>query len=156
MAKTIELAIALHVLECCACGITFAYAEAYDRELRESHRTFYCPNGHPQSYKAKTEAEKLRDQLTKERQQLDQVKADREWYRERLDETRKSEAAVTRRLTAHKGIVTKLRNRVGKGVCPCCHQKFKDLRDHMKAEHPDWNPEQGAEAIADKMRNDVT
>lgn len=28
--------------------------------------------------------------------------------------------------------------------------QFKDLKTHMKAQHPSWNPEQAAEAIAAK------
>lgn len=148
--KTFELVAEMIAQQCIACGITFAFAKDYDTRLRETHANFYCPNGHAQCYTAKTEAEKLRDQLTKERQQLDQVKADREWYRNRLDETQASERRIARRLTAHKGVVTKMKKRVANGVCPCCHAKFKNLRDHMKAEHPDWDPEKGAEVIASK------
>jgi hypothetical protein len=150
MSRTIELGTELHVLECINCGITFAFPSGYNARLRETHANFYCPNGHAQAYLGKTEAEKLRDQLAKERQQLDQLKADRDWYRERLDESKGKEQQTSNRLRAHKGIVTKLRKRVADGKCPCCHRKFKDLRDHMKAAHPDWNPEKGAESIAEK------
>jgi hypothetical protein len=41
-----------------------------------------------------------------------------------------------------------MKRRVAKGICVCCSKKFKDLETHMKEEHPDWNPDKAAEALA--------
>lgn len=46
-----------------------------------------------------------------------------------------------RRLAATKGVVTRIKNRVGKGVCPCCKRTFPNLGAHMSEKHPDWAPE---------------
>ena len=38
------------VVECCNCHIPFAITIKHNNELLQSKETFYCPNGHPQSY----------------------------------------------------------------------------------------------------------
>lgn len=35
---------------CCTCGMVFAIPDFLQRQLKENHRTFYCPNGHSQCY----------------------------------------------------------------------------------------------------------
>jgi hypothetical protein len=46
--------------ECCACGVIHFIPSDLDRNLRESKKNFWCPNGHPQSY-LKSEAQILRE-----------------------------------------------------------------------------------------------
>lgn len=36
--------------ECCVCGIVFQVTEGFSEKRSEDGRTFYCPNGHGQSY----------------------------------------------------------------------------------------------------------
>ncbi len=147
---TFELVAEMQAQECINCGITFAYSKAHDNRLRETHANFFCPNGHSMCYTGKTEAEKLRDELTREKHRTEQAQADAKYWREAKERAVAREQAQERRVRAHKGIVTKLKKRVANGVCPCCHAKFKNLRDHMRAAHPDWDPEKGAEVIAGK------
>ena len=45
---------------CCNCAVLFALPEEMDKQLQLTHATFYCPNGHGQSYNQETEAERLR------------------------------------------------------------------------------------------------
>jgi len=52
--------IEMSIIECVACGMPFAMPTGRKQELRNCHNTFYCPNGHGQSYQQETEAEKLR------------------------------------------------------------------------------------------------
>ena len=48
-------------LICCAnCGMAFAMTKDKVGRLRQSHNTFYCPSGHPQSFTAQTTEERLR------------------------------------------------------------------------------------------------
>lgn len=49
-------------LSCSSCGIAFALSSDHMRRLRESHKTFYCPNGCSQHYPAKSKSEEI-DQL---------------------------------------------------------------------------------------------
>jgi predicted RNase H-like nuclease (RuvC/YqgF family) len=49
---------------CCKCGVVFALASDYEKQRREDHKDFKCPNGHPQHYLKKTK--KTPDQLHSE------------------------------------------------------------------------------------------
>lgn len=66
---------------CCNCHVPFFMPTQMRRELlADKERIFYCPNGHPQHYTGKTEAEKLKDRLAaleKESQQKEQALYDR-------------------------------------------------------------------------------
>lgn len=67
----------------------------------------------------------------RERTAHDRTKASRtEARRERRD--------MERSRNAYKGQVTKVKNRVSKGVCPCCNRYFKNLHRHMENKHPDY------------------
>lgn len=140
-------------VSCYKCGVWFGMDSEHNATAVRlgPQITFYCPNGHGQSY-TEGEAGRLRDELARQKHQTEQAKADRDWWQGRAKTLQAVGESTERRLRAHKGVVTKLKKRVSKGVCPCCHQKFKDLRDHMAAQHPDWNPEQGAEALASKSK----
>jgi hypothetical protein len=124
----IEMLVVEH---CCSCGVAFGMTQAMHRDCRRRSqasphetRTFYCPNGHPQSYIGENVEQRLRDEL--------------KWQQERnaaLDDIVKSER---RSHAATKGQLTKTRKRVGDGVCPCCNRSFASLAAHMASKHPDY------------------
>lgn len=45
-------------ITCGNCGVVFAITPDRQEQLRQSHDTFYCPNGHPRHYPGKTKTEK--------------------------------------------------------------------------------------------------
>jgi len=137
----LDIMISFVQVECCLCGVPFGLSAALHKQRREDHRTFCCPNGHSQCFTGKSEAEKLRDDLTRERARLDQEKS-------RVETLTRRVAERDRQVAARKAVATKLRKRIATGKCPCCHAQFKDLKHHMTTQHPHWNPEQAAEAIA--------
>lgn len=110
--------------ECCDCGVIFGIESGHRNHLIQSHDRFYCPNGHGQSYVGKTEAEKLQDELTRTNARLDQAKSEAEYER--------------RQRIATKGHMTRIKNRVSNGVCPCCNRSFENLKGHMKTKHPSY------------------
>jgi hypothetical protein len=120
----------LETQSCCECGCYFGVPAGFTAERRKDKRSFYCPNGHAMSY-TESEADKMRRERDRLAQQVAQ--RDDEIARQRLlrEETE-------RRLTATKGVVTRIRNRVGHGVCPCCTRTFGNLQRHMKTQHPDY------------------
>lgn len=129
--KSVALFISMTLQHCINCGVAFAMPADFDEELRKSHKIFHCPNGHQQHYTGKSEAEKLKEQLEKERQEKEhQLKC-----RERAENMyRKSEIE-------RKKVRTRLRNvktKIAAGVCPCCDQSFPDLHQHMTAAHPEF------------------
>ncbi len=122
---TITIASTLFAVECIDCGVIFGVTDTYEKRRRGDHGTFHCPNGHPQFYPAKNEAEKLRDQLAAERRNAE--KAEERWQREKA-----SHAAT-------KGQLTKTKKWVAGGVCPCCNRSFVQLARHMSGQHPEYD-----------------
>lgn len=51
-----------------------------------------------------------------------------------------------RQLSAARGQVTRIKNRVGNGVCPCCNRSFGNLHRHMQTKHPGWKKPEGGDA----------
>lgn len=121
----------LKVQVCCECGVVFGLNDAHQAQLRKNHQTFYCPNGHTQHYVAKTEAEKLKDQLAA-------TQRDADWQRQRRQDEARGRERAERQARALKGVITKTKRRVAHGVCPCCSRSFQDLQRHMAGKHPDY------------------
>lgn len=134
--RTVRIETAIHVIECAACSIDFGIGVDFERRRRDDHGTFYCPNGHENYYPQDNEAEKLRKELARVQQQRDYARRDR-------DEQRERRLTAERQRAAAKGQVTKIKNRVSKGVCPCCNRSFANLADHMAGQHPDWTGDSG-------------
>lgn len=122
--------------KCCRCGTNFWIPdELYQAAKRSPKISFYCPYGHEQHYPAgESEADKMRRERDRLAQQIaykdDQIKRQRE-LRE----------AAERRASAARGQVTKIKNRVGHGVCPCCNRTFENLARHMMTKHPTFTAE---------------
>jgi hypothetical protein len=133
-------------VECCNCHMVWQQTKEFnDRMLADRNRgaSFYCPAGHKQHYLGQSAEQKLRDQLSREQHAREQAE-------ERASDLRRQRDSAQRQVTARKGVATRLRKRIGSGRCPCCSHTFKDLKAHMRTDHPKWNPEQAAEAIAAK------
>lgn len=68
--------------QCCNCGMLFAVTSDYQKRRRQDRARFFCPEGHGQSYSGETEAEKLRrerDRLKQDAARLeDQIRRERE------------------------------------------------------------------------------
>lgn len=96
---------------------------------------FYCSYGHDQHYIwGESEADKLR----RERDRLAQRVAERD---DDVRRQRERAEAAERRASAARGQVTKIKNRVGHGVCPCCNRTFENLARHIASKHPTFTAE---------------
>jgi hypothetical protein len=101
--------ITLVHVTCCECGTVFGIVERHQAQLRESSATFYCPNGHELVY-GESETERLKRDLYR-------AEADRKYYKTQL---------------------TRTKNRIAGGVCPCCNRSFENLRRHMATKHANY------------------
>lgn len=114
----------------CWCGILFSVPDAlwmeYERknDLNPSSFSIHCPIGHGFTRGARNRVKELETQLASARARLDQERARSE--------------TLEKRVAAAKGQVTKIRNRVGNGICPCCRRSFSNLARHMASKHPDY------------------
>lgn len=113
---------------CCAhgCGVVWCMPADLVNRRRNDHKSFYCPNGHAQSYTAETEAEKLRRQLNNANQQIARAE----------DEARE---ANNGRIRAEKAQARALK-RIHSGTCPCCKRTFQNVARHMQTKHPNITP----------------
>jgi len=118
----------IDTVECCNCGVTFGLPASLLKALREDpSRYFYCPNGHSQHFTT-NEVERLKAELKNTRENL-----------QREIEWQKGQRKVAeKQLIVKKGQITKLRNRISNGVCPCCHRQFQNVQRHMATKHPDY------------------
>jgi len=53
------MSVNMYEISCPNCGVVFIITKSFNDRLIESKNTFFCPNGHPQSYKGETDRDKL-------------------------------------------------------------------------------------------------
>jgi hypothetical protein len=128
-----ELTVQTHLVveHCYSCGTPFGIGAQLQADLIENHRSFYCPMGHAQQYAGKTAVQRAREERDAARDL-----ARRESERRRIAEQYERQAEYRRR--AAKGQLTKIRNRLAAGLCPCCGQHFPSLEAHLADKHPDF------------------
>jgi len=122
--------ISFEVEECCNCGMPFGMTASFLKRMREKGESFYCPAGHGQHY-TEGEIDKLKGQL---REKARQLELQQQWR----NEERKAHEKTQRSLTATRGVVTRIKGKVSKGLCPCCQKLFVNLQQHMGTKHPDY------------------
>jgi len=131
MAETMTAIQALTIYECPACGIAHAIPDTLAAKRYQEGGDIYCPHGHPWGWHKNTAVKKLERQLQWERRLRDQAEASLRNSRQYSEQLEKSRRAT-------KGHLTRLKNRVAHGVCPCCKRTFKQLAAHMKRMHPQY------------------
>ena len=131
MGTTFTRTASYEIINCCSCGFSVGLPAEFVHRRKKDGKRFYCPSCSKGQSWQKTEEDRLREQLAKETLRLEQAQRDRD--RTRLDATQ------AKRSRAHyKGEVTRLKNRITKGVCPCCNRHFTNLERHMAGQHPDY------------------
>lgn len=130
---TIDVVSSLVLETCCSCGVPFALPDYMVARLKETGKEFYCPSGHAQHYsnslQKQYEALKAKLEQAEHHAQLEQ-----KWRRAAEED----HEHTRRRLSATKGVLTKTKNRIHNGVCPCCNRSFAHLQRHMQSQHPDY------------------
>lgn len=116
---------------CCACGCLFAMPTDMQQRRVEDHKSFYCPNGHPQQYTGEREAQRLQRELNAAIQSRDAARSSRDYAQKEADHFRKARDGM-------KGQLVLTKKRISNGVCPCCNRTFKDLAQHMENKHPNY------------------
>lgn len=124
---SIRTTVELELVTCYSCAVQFGLPSDFDHNRRNDKSTWYCPNGHAQSYTGRPVRERLTEAERKNlllRQQLDQAEAD----------------------AARKGRqLASLKKRVKNGVCPCCQRHFMNVQRHISKKHPEFAASQSGE-----------
>lgn len=116
------------------------YAIAQRLVPTEASQTIVCPFGHKWHYTPRKEMD-ANEQTRRERDRLKQALA----YKDDLIRDKQEQLdAANRRTAAQKGKVTRIKNRVAAGVCPCCNRTFANLHNHMSKQHPDFKKDEAA------------
>lgn len=138
----------------CWCGVLYAVPDSlyseYDRKNNKAPQSMslYCPLGHAMVRGVSSELTEARAELKRKTDEVARKQAalDQAWARS--NELRGEVAHQERRINGYKGVVARTKRRISKGRCPCCSHEFKNLKQHMQAEHPHWDPDKGAEALS--------
>jgi hypothetical protein len=136
MPNTITYTGILAIEECYKCHITFAMPQDLQKRARERGETFYCPLGHSQVYST-TEVQKLQAKLEREERWRKVAETSARAARDQAD-------AAERSARAYRGHVTRIKKRIGNGVCPCCQRHFTNVERHMASQHPEFQDGTGA------------
>lgn len=130
-ADQIEWTTRLVTEVCCSCAVPFAMPASLQRNARQDKDIwFWCPNGHQQHY-TESEADKLRGQLERSQRKARLAEDTARRQRERAESAERSRAA-------YKAVATRQRNRIARGVCPCCNRYFPQMFEHMNVKHPQY------------------
>lgn len=131
--QTVE--IELSTINCGQCGGTYAINERFRKQCQEHSRSWHCPYCDCSwGYRGPTAAERERAKRLELERRLRCEEANHERTREELDHTE-------HRRRAEKAAKTRIKRRVGAGLCPCCNRSFRNLAEHMKTKHPSEVPD---------------
>ena len=119
---------------CGGCGIVFAFTKDDLKRRTEGKMSFCCPNGCQRRFTGESEADKMRRERDRAVQNNARLEDDLRDEREKKNHARAQ-------VRAYKGVVTKVKKRIGKGVCPCCNRTVKQLAAHMASKHPEYHAE---------------
>lgn len=122
---------------CCQCKSEIWLPDALYEAAQHGRGkvTFFCPYGHAQVFaEGETDADKFRRERDLLAQRLAEKDDTIKFWRER-------EETASRSLSATRGVITRIKNRVGHGVCPCCNRTFENVARHMASQHPIWSAE---------------
>ena len=131
---TIHHSTALTTLECCKCGGALGLNAKWVQNARatgnQKHQ-FWCPYcGTTQGWGGKSQSEKLKEEVERWKAANDRLAKDKADALAEADHFRRSRDGM-------KGVVAKIKKRVGRGVCPCCNRHFANLERHMVSQHPE-------------------
>jgi|SRR5882724_2644917 len=126
---SLTLTETIEPIHCAECSILFAVPSRFNKARREDHNRFYCPSGHINIYRGESEAEKMR----RERDVAIQRVAQRD---DEIKKQRLMREIAERQAAAARGQVTKIKKRVGAGMCPHCRRTFSQLATHVEMMHP--------------------
>lgn len=102
------------MVHCASCNVPFAIYTAHDRRLRDTRADFYCPTGHCNVYRGKTDLDKAREERDKAREERDNAQ---------------------RRANNTQAEIERLRRDQRLKKCPHCFKRVIHLSAHVKRAH---------------------
>ena len=125
---------------CWKCGVYFGILSDLDKRRRSDGGDLYCPNGHYGSYR-ETDEDRLKKEIKVKQEELARERNERKFAEVRARLAEEKVLIVGHQNRSLKGVVTRTKNRIAAGKCPCCRRNFGNLARHMKGQHPDYTKE---------------
>lgn len=119
--KMTTISTEIVIIGCGECGGPIALTKRQQQQLKDNHKTFYCPVGHSRYYPALNEAEQLRADLEQELEYSLKLKSSNDDLLLKLSDQNKELKRVNRRAEV--------------GVCQKCHRTFVNVQRHMATKH---------------------
>lgn len=138
MAKATTHVITINPHDCPTCGVSYGLTSEYEKRRRADGKSWLCPNGHWVTY-MKSDLDREREARKAAEREAAAMAAEARCARRQWKEEQDRHQSTRRSLAATKGVVTRVKRRVGKGVCPCCNRTFQNLARHMESKHPDYS-----------------
>lgn len=131
------LVLGLKHCVCChdGCDAMIIMPAGVWNEYQENNEWWFCYKGHTQHFTGKSKEQKLKDKLATAEKQLASERKRTAWAQTDLKHEKNSNRAL-------KGVITRTKNRIKNGVCPCCNRTFVNLERHMKGQHPTYGEHQ--------------
>lgn len=121
----------------CECGGVYAISAtlvAQAKALGGFKKTWKCPYCDTTRGYGSGTVDNLKEQIATLERRNQIIRESRDWHEKEAEHFRKSRDGM-------KGALTKVKNRISKGVCPCCNRTFADLQRHMTTKHPKYASE---------------
>ena len=90
--------VGIKQITCCNCGVIFWITQSHNSDLFRTKTTFYCPNGHSQSYVGETCEEKYKKKLEAEQE----IRAE---YFSQLADERQNVERLRKSIIGYKGML---------------------------------------------------
>ena len=118
-----------HVVCCWKCGCRFGVpSQLYDKVANKCDGELHCIGcGVANVWR-----------VNRDKKRIKELEVKLEWEVRNANMQREARKAAESSLIATKGVVTRMKRRVGAGMCPCCKRTFHQLAAHMKMKHPEF------------------
>jgi len=120
-------------ITCPNCAGIYAISKSYKQEasrLGGFKLCWTCPYCKTQRGYGKGKEDELQERIA-------ELERSEKYQRQRKAEALAEAEHFRRSRDGMKGVVAKIKKRVGRGVCPCCNRHFTNLQRHMETKHPD-------------------
>ena len=124
--------VELTEINCGCCGGTYAINERYHEKQEQVGGSWNCP------YCKVSWGFANNNENARLRKQLKQAQKSKEWAQQDARHEREQKEEWKRKEQGQRSAKTRIKNRVAKGVCPCCNRTFMNLQKHMAGQHPDY------------------
>lgn len=119
-------------LQCCGCYRRFEVESDWNRSRENYRDSVTCPYCTTKLIPTEWEVDRLK-------RVCDSLESENARLRQENEQADRRAVESLRRLSAIRGVNTRLRRRIANGGCPCCQRTFGDLAAHMATKHEGYS-----------------